>query len=79
MIKKYLNRLFIDGLSGMAYGLFSTLIIALLVYHSSRKIICFYRLPQKKKGKMIEQIIDKIHNILPNSIGPHKSYITARL
>ena len=27
MIKKYLNRLFIDGLSGMALGLFSTLII----------------------------------------------------
>lgn len=26
-MKKYLNRLFIDGLSGMAYGLFSTLII----------------------------------------------------
>ena len=27
MVKKYLNRLFIDGLSGMALGLFSTLII----------------------------------------------------
>ena len=27
MVKKYLNRVFIDGLSGMALGLFSTLII----------------------------------------------------
>lgn len=31
MIKKYLNRLFIDGLSGMAYGLFSTLIIGTII------------------------------------------------
>lgn len=31
MIKKYLNRLFIDGLSGMAYGLFSTLIIGTIL------------------------------------------------
>ncbi len=30
-IKKYLNRLFIDGLSGMAYGLFSTLIIGTIL------------------------------------------------
>ncbi len=30
-MKKYLNRLFIDGLSGMAYGLFSTLIIGTIV------------------------------------------------
>lgn len=31
MLKKYLNRLFIDGLSGMAYGLFSTLIIGTII------------------------------------------------
>ncbi len=31
MIKKYLNRLFIDGLSGMAYGLFATLIIGTIL------------------------------------------------
>lgn len=31
VIKKYLNRLFIDGLSGMAYGLFSTLIIGTII------------------------------------------------
>ncbi|MDD6478711.1 MAG: PTS sugar transporter subunit IIC [Oscillospiraceae bacterium] len=31
MIKKYLNRLFVDGLSGMAYGLFSTLIIGTII------------------------------------------------
>ncbi len=31
MIKKYFSRLFIDGLSGMAYGLFSTLIIGTII------------------------------------------------
>lgn len=31
MIKKYLNRLFIDGLSGMASGLFATLIIGTII------------------------------------------------
>lgn len=31
MIKKYLNRLFIDGLSGMAYGLFASLIIGTIL------------------------------------------------
>ena len=31
MVKKYLNRLFIDGLSGMALGLFSTLIIGTII------------------------------------------------
>lgn len=31
MFKKYLNRVFIDGLSGMAYGLFSTLIIGTII------------------------------------------------
>lgn len=31
MLKKYLNRVFIDGLSGMAYGLFSTLIVGTIV------------------------------------------------
>ena len=31
MIKKYLNRIFIDGLSGMAFGLFSTLIIGTIL------------------------------------------------
>lgn len=30
-MKKYFNRLFIDGLSGMAYGLFSTLIIGTIL------------------------------------------------
>ena len=30
-IKKLLNRIFIDGLSGMALGLFSTLIIGTIV------------------------------------------------
>lgn len=30
-IKKYLNRLFIDGLTGMAYGLFATLIIGTII------------------------------------------------
>lgn len=31
MLKKYLNRLFIDGLSGMASGLFATLIIGTII------------------------------------------------
>ena len=31
LIKKYLNRLFIDGLSGMASGLFATLIIGTII------------------------------------------------
>ena len=31
MVKKYLNRVFIDGLSGMALGLFSTLIIGTII------------------------------------------------
>lgn len=31
MIKKYLNRVFADGLSGMAYGLFCTLIIGTII------------------------------------------------
>ena len=31
MIKKYLNRIFIDGLSGMATGLFATLIIGTII------------------------------------------------
>lgn len=31
VVKKYFNRLFIDGLSGMAYGLFSTLIIGTII------------------------------------------------
>lgn len=31
MVKKYLNRLFIDGLSGMASGLFATLIIGTII------------------------------------------------
>ncbi len=31
MIRKYLNRLFIDGLSGMASGLFATLIIGTII------------------------------------------------
>ena len=31
MFKKYLNRLFIDALSGMAYGLFCTLIIGTII------------------------------------------------
>lgn len=38
MVKKYLNRLFIDGLSGMAYGLFSTLIIGTIICQVSKLI-----------------------------------------
>ena len=38
MIKKYLNRLFIDGLSGMAYGLFSTLIIGTIICQIAKLI-----------------------------------------
>ena len=30
-LKKYLNRIFIDGLSGMATGLFSTLIVGTII------------------------------------------------
>lgn len=36
MIKKYLKRLFIDGLSGMASGLFATLIIGTILCQISR-------------------------------------------
>lgn len=38
MVKKYLNRLFIDGLSGMAYGLFSTLIIGTIICQAAKLI-----------------------------------------
>ncbi len=38
MVKKYLNRLFIDGLSGMAYGLFSTLIIGTIICQIAKLI-----------------------------------------
>ena len=31
LIKKYLNRIFIDGLPGMAQGLFATLIVGTIV------------------------------------------------
>ena len=31
LIKSYLHRVFIDGLSGMALGLFSTLIIGTII------------------------------------------------
>ncbi|MFR3667727.1 MAG: PTS sugar transporter subunit IIC [Ruminococcus sp.] len=31
MIKKYLHRVFIDGLSGMAMGLFATLIVGTII------------------------------------------------
>ena len=37
-MKKYLNRLFIDGLSGMAYGLFSTLIIGTIICQIAKMI-----------------------------------------
>ncbi len=37
-MKKYLNRLFIDGLSGMAFGLFSTLIIGTIICQISSLI-----------------------------------------
>ena len=37
-MKKYLNRVFIDGLSGMAYGLFSTLIIGTIICQISKLI-----------------------------------------
>ena len=30
-LKKYLNRIFLDGLSGMATGLFSTLIVGTII------------------------------------------------
>ena len=39
MVKKYLNRLFIDGLSGMAYGLFSTLIIGTILCQIASLIV----------------------------------------
>jgi len=38
MVKKYLNRLFIDGLTGMAYGLFSTLIIGTIICQVAKLI-----------------------------------------
>ncbi len=38
MFKKYLNRLFIEGLSGMAYGLFSTLIIGTILCQIAKLI-----------------------------------------
>ncbi len=38
MFKRYLNRLFIDGLSGMAYGLFSTLIIGTIICQVAKLI-----------------------------------------
>ncbi len=38
MVKKYLNRLFIDGLSGMALGLFSTLIIGTIICQAAKII-----------------------------------------
>ncbi len=38
MIKKYLNRVFIDGLSGMALGLFSTLIIGTIICQIARLV-----------------------------------------
>ena len=37
-MKKYLNRLFIDGLSGMAYGLFSTLIIGTIICQIAKMV-----------------------------------------
>ena len=37
-MKKYFNRLFIDGLSGMAYGLFSTLIIGTIICQIAKLI-----------------------------------------
>ena len=37
-MKKYFNRLFIDGLSGMAYGLFSTLIIGTIICQISKLV-----------------------------------------
>ena len=37
-MKKYFNRLFIDGLSGMAYGLFSTLIIGTILCQIAKLI-----------------------------------------
>ena len=38
IIKKYLNRVFIDGLSGMALGLFSTLIIGTIIQQIGKLI-----------------------------------------
>ncbi len=37
-MKKYFNRLFIDGLSGMAYGLFSTLIIGTIICQAAKLV-----------------------------------------
>lgn len=35
-VKKVLNEIFMDGLSGMALGLFSTLIIGTILHRSRR-------------------------------------------
>ena len=37
-MKKYLSRIFIDGLTGMAHGLFSTLIIGTILVQISKLI-----------------------------------------
>ena len=39
-IKKILNNIFIDGLSGMALGLFSTLIIGTILKQIGDLIVC---------------------------------------
>ncbi len=59
MIKKYLNRLFIDGLSGMAYGLFSTLIIG--------TIIC--QLAKLVGGNVIGDYLNSIGNVAKTLTG----------
>ncbi len=59
MIKKYLNRIFIDGLSGMALGLFSTLIIG--------TIIC--QIGLIFKGIVLGQYITQIGNVAKSLTG----------
>ena len=58
-MKKYLNRLFIDGLSGMAYGLFSTLIIG--------TIIC--QIGKLLGGNIVAQYITEIGNVAKTLTG----------
>lgn len=58
-IKKYLNRLFIDGLSGMALGLFATLIIGTIIC----QIGSFF------KGSMIGDSLISIGNMAKTITG----------
>lgn len=44
-IKKWLNRIFIDGLSGMALGLFSTLIIGTIITQVGQLVLSYVNAP----------------------------------